>query len=283
MGQATPDRSLIPDPLIGGRILRAAPRCIRPRGLDHWLLMLITGGCARVACGEAGERQAETGDLVLIAPDAPHDYGTAATAADWSVLWAVFAPREAWYPLLRWPECGPGVAFLRLTDAALAARVQAHLADAIAWSAQPALAGLAMNALEAALLWCRTVLPDASDPTAEPRLRAATAHLLAGAPGRPDLAGAARRAGISQPQLNRLFRCAYGTSPARWLEERRLERAGVMLASSPLAVQDIALAAGFADPFYFSARFRRRTGLSPSAWRDRRSQAGGSRPPPRRG
>jgi AraC family transcriptional regulator of arabinose operon len=272
MGRADQDRSLIPDPLLGALTRRAAPRTVRPRGLDHWLIMRIEAGRARVACGEAGERIAETGDWVLIAPDAPHDYGAVPGGPGWDVLWALFAPRETWYPLLRWPEAGPGVSVLRPADGVLAARLRGRLAEAVELAIQPTLADLAMNALEAVLLWARTALPDAEDPAADPRLRAAAAHLLSGAPGRPDIAGAAHRAGISPPQLNRLFRRAYGTSPARWLEDRRHERACRMLAASPLPVQDIALAAGFADPFYFSARFRRRTGLSPSAWRDRRSQ-----------
>lgn len=61
------------------------------------------------------------------------------------------------------------------------------------------------------------------------------------------------------------IRAALGTSPMRYLEHWRLRAARHLLADTEQPV-DSARAAGFADPLYFSRRFRAATGQSPSVY-----------------
>lgn len=76
-----------------------------------------------------------------------------------------------------------------------------------------------------------------------------------------------RRLGVSQPYLYRVFVGQYGHSPKAWIEEVREARARELLHATSLPVCSVAEAVGFADPLAFSAFFRRRTGLSPRAFR----------------
>ena len=73
---------------------------------------------------------------------------------------------------------------------------------------------------------------------------------------------------VSPSYLSRVFRKQYGCGPGAALELVRLERARTMLARSNLTVSQVASACGFADPLYFSRRFRAAHGVAPSAFRD---------------
>ena len=93
-----------------------------------------------------------------------------------------------------------------------------------------------------------------------------------------DLDAVAAAAGYSRFHFVRSFREAYGRTPRRYLSDRRIERACDLLRSANLAVTEICALVGFASLGTFSARFKRKTGLSPSAYREREVARGG--PPP---
>ena len=79
----------------------------------------------------------------------------------------------------------------------------------------------------------------------------------------------ARAARLSPSRLAHVFNQQLGISPGRFVEQRRMERAQVLLESSSLPVGAISDAIGFSSQFYFAARFRTYTGMSPSDWRRR--------------
>ncbi|MDD3242214.1 MAG: AraC family transcriptional regulator [Eubacteriales bacterium] len=71
----------------------------------------------------------------------------------------------------------------------------------------------------------------------------------------------------SPAQTVRLFRTAFGETPCRYLQQRRLEGAALLLAGTRLPVQEIARRFCFADAHYFANVFRGKYGLTPSAYR----------------
>jgi len=77
------------------------------------------------------------------------------------------------------------------------------------------------------------------------------------------------RARCSATQLRRIFQAAYGVSPHEYLTRTRVNRAMMMLRDSDLDITTIAHACGYHDSSYFTRTFRKTTGLTPSAYRER--------------
>ncbi|WP_017431382.1 GlxA family transcriptional regulator [Vreelandella jeotgali] len=78
----------------------------------------------------------------------------------------------------------------------------------------------------------------------------------------------AHRLGMSWRGLERLFHRSLQCSPRRAYLDRRLNHALRLLRETHHSVMDIALACGFASASSFTRAFRRRHGLTPSAWRE---------------
>lgn len=84
----------------------------------------------------------------------------------------------------------------------------------------------------------------------------------------------ASEVGMSPFHFLRMFRQIVGMTPYQFVLHTRLHRAAVRLRRSREAVSSIALEAGFGDLSTFNRRFRRVMGLSPSAYRARKSPLG---------
>jgi AraC family transcriptional regulator len=63
-----------------------------------------------------------------------------------------------------------------------------------------------------------------------------------------------------------------GETPLTFVNRRRTERAAALFRTSPLGVQDAALAGGFASPSAFARVFRTIMGRSPSEYRQAAQQ-----------
>jgi AraC-like DNA-binding protein len=79
------------------------------------------------------------------------------------------------------------------------------------------------------------------------------------------LAELAALAGMSRFHLVRSFRTAYGETPIRYLNRRRIERAQDLLRHANLTVTEICMAVGFASLGSFSSKFTDLVGESPVA------------------
>ena len=77
----------------------------------------------------------------------------------------------------------------------------------------------------------------------------------------------ARRSGLGERTFLRRFSAATGTTPPRWLTERRLDRAQALLEEGRLSVEDIAVACGYASAAALRHQFSRWRGTSPSSYR----------------
>ncbi|MFF1723796.1 helix-turn-helix transcriptional regulator [Streptomyces sviceus] len=82
-----------------------------------------------------------------------------------------------------------------------------------------------------------------------------------------DLGAVAAHAGYSRYHFLRAFKEAYGETPGQYLTHRRIERAEEMLRAADLSVTEICHLVGFSSLGTFSARFKARTGLTPSEYR----------------
>jgi transcriptional regulator GlxA family with amidase domain len=76
-----------------------------------------------------------------------------------------------------------------------------------------------------------------------------------------------RESGLAERTLKRRFKKATGTTLIDYVQNLRIESAKRMLESSSLPVEGISVEAGYEDASFFRRLFKRRTGLTPGAYR----------------
>jgi AraC-like DNA-binding protein len=81
-----------------------------------------------------------------------------------------------------------------------------------------------------------------------------------------DLDALAAEAHLSKYHFLRTFSATYGATPARYLAERRIERAQDLLRATNLTVTEVCHLVGYTSLGSFSSRFRELVGISPSAY-----------------
>jgi len=77
------------------------------------------------------------------------------------------------------------------------------------------------------------------------------------------------RSGLNERTFKRRFRAATGQSPMDYVQTLRIEEAKQELETGDAATDDIALSVGYEDPTYFRRLFKKRTGITPSRYRQR--------------
>jgi transcriptional regulator GlxA family with amidase domain len=89
--------------------------------------------------------------------------------------------------------------------------------------------------------------------------------------GRPlDIEALARIAFVSESHFIRAFRVAFGETPHRYLQRRRVERALYLLRCTDRSITDICYDVGFVSLGTFSTTFHQIVGESPTHYRRRR-------------
>jgi AraC family transcriptional regulator of arabinose operon len=246
----------------------------RPRGTADWLLIFTTEGQGRFGTTGGAGRLAGAGDLTLLRPHTLHDYGTAHGAQLWDILWTHFLPRPHWLDWLStWPDTAPGIVHISLSDPA-----RSEVAENLAAMHRHALSGqarrdaFAMSYLEMALLQCDRVLLPFGGGRIDERVLRARAYLLEHLSEPMMMSRLAREVDISVSRLAHLFRDQTGQTPQQFVETERMARAQQLLERTGRTIAAIALEIGFENPFYFSLRFKKHTGLSPRSWRQERQK-----------
>ena len=227
------------------------------------------------------------GDTVLFQPGAPQDFGGDPSSDAWEVVWTHFVPAPHWLELVSVARARAGRRLhLRVATSALLDRIEACLVDTdrLAVSGLPQAHRLALNALEAALLWW-----DAQNPARrplDPRVVEAIDYLSRNLHRRVTVGELAGAVHLSTSRLAHLFSRELGTTPRRYAERQRLARAAQLLEVTQLPVNEVARQTGFESQFYFAARFKKLTGRTPSEFRQGSAARPGARarraPPGRR-
>ncbi len=72
---------------------------------------------------------------------------------------------------------------------------------------------------------------------------------------------------MSEVYFRRCFKEEYGESPRAYLIDLRIRHAISLMATGYYSLQEVAALSGYSDYQYFSTEFKRRKGVSPSAYR----------------
>lgn len=239
----------------------------RTNGTDDFLLIHTVAGAGRFGSRE-GSLEVGAGDAVLLRPGVLHDYATAPGSTRWEFAFAHFHARGDWMPMLDWPVTLGGLGLIR-ADGEVHRRVTAALRR----SGRSRSGGLAraelfaVNALEEALLWLDTQNPLTT--RTDERVLRVIEHIGAHIADELDVRRLAEIAHLSPSRLTHLFTEHLGVSPQRYVERERMLLAHQLLDLTNRSIAGIAREVGWDDPLYFSQRFRRFAGTSPSGYRDR--------------
>ncbi|MFD2703502.1 helix-turn-helix domain-containing protein [Paenibacillus shunpengii] len=76
-----------------------------------------------------------------------------------------------------------------------------------------------------------------------------------------------RMAGLSLKYYSELFKKQYGVSVTEYIATTRMEHAKQLMMDSELKLRDIAHLVGYPDEFYFSRKFKKMMGVSPSEYK----------------
>ena len=231
-------------------------RIVRDDGLnDHLLLLTLAGG------GLANETKLTAFSLYLFKPGERHDYGTDPQTGFWHFLWAHVHAPTYWLPLLAWKTIS-----IQAIPQGERRRIVALFRDAVANSSTGAGydKALAMNLFENMLLRIGRVRTAKADFGFGEEVRAYILEHLAEPMDVPSLAARFR---LSESRFAHRFRDVFGAAPQSYVEGCRIEMAQRLLLTTEKSVKEIAYACGFKDPLYFSKRFARAAGSSPSEWR----------------
>lgn len=82
----------------------------------------------------------------------------------------------------------------------------------------------------------------------------------------------ARESGLSRNYFSARFRERFGLTVDAYLLQRRVEMAKLLLHSTHRPIKEIAFDCGIPDAGYFNKQFRRVTGMSPTAFRQRQGE-----------
>ncbi|MDX6247668.1 MAG: AraC family transcriptional regulator, arabinose operon regulatory protein [Kribbellaceae bacterium] len=241
----------------------------RSRGTTDWLLIHTLAGRGRFGTNPpSGDVIASAGLTTLVRPGTLHDYGVEPELQHWHFLFAHFHPRPDWLPLLDWPSVAQGILQLRPSEQA-AERITASLAECVRFQRSVLSHGelLSLNALEAAILWCDTQNPSAAQ--IDDRLLRAIELVDHDLKADLDVSRLARAGNLSSSRFAHLFRTQLGVTPQQFVERRRLDAACRLLELTTRPVAAVAAEVGFTNPLYFSTRFRRHTGRTPTEYRRR--------------
>ncbi len=222
------------------------------------LVFLLHGG-GRYRDRRGADRRLSAGDLLVVFPEHPHQYGPEA-GDDWdevfiafkgpafegwranglepvNPVWSLAEPRvwaRRFFEILRMPHTSLA------ESTALSAAIHQLIADALA-RRQAGREDWLVNVCQ----------------------------LLGGGADAPDIPAIAATAGMSQERFRKVFKSATGESPSTFRRRRRLAQAALMLHRSDLKLDMIAESLGFCDGFHLSKAFKAEYGHPPSAARNR--------------
>lgn len=99
------------------------------------------------------------------------------------------------------------------------------------------------------------------------RLRRVVDYIEAHLADNISLRDLAVQAGLSTHHFGEAFKASTGTSPHRYLVERRIRQAKELLLGAEQSIAEIAISVGFASHSHFTDNFRKLTGTTPSRFR----------------
>lgn len=109
-----------------------------------------------------------------------------------------------------------------------------------------------------------------------PKLQIALAVIRNSTDQNPSVQRVASGMGVSRNHLTRLFQKEFQCGAKEYIRRERVGRALTLLEHSSLSIKSVALACGFFDLSHFNKTVRAKTGISPTQYRQRKTETSGN-------
>lgn len=199
------------------------------------------------------------------------EYGPAGQWDYWNELFLIYGPKIRSHCLktgLATPDCP----FWPIHDLEQVERQIAELLTFDTAHFSPGMADRIDRICERMIVESRIGEPTCSDCHQERSIRQIRDYVDRHAKNCPDFAELAARHGMSFPAFRTHWRKYVNMPPARYAMLARLREAKRLLVESDMPIGEIAAAAGFNDPMYFSRKFHEDAGMTASDYRRRNQQ-----------
>ncbi len=245
---------------------------VHPIAMDFWTLYVSRAGSGLIRLGDADSISLHAGDIVLIPPGC--ECVVTRGGSHWDYDWLSFRSQPKWFELLDWAFSleRPMRVTIDYEPALERLHTQMDELQSIPYQRGDINERLCNNIIENLLIRLKRLSESGLSktlqvPPPDARVRKAVNYLLPRYRDDLTLEDIAAEVGLSPSRLNALFRQCYGTSLIKWRDRMRLQKARELLQHSTLSVGQIAEQVGYQDALYFSRRFRKEFGQSPSAIR----------------
>jgi len=241
-------------------------RVERNHGLEQEVLIVIESGLGWVKWGD-NTSTLEAGQALWIPAGCPHSYGSQ-LGRSWSLSWFHFEGRGA-RELIDFTGLSPWAN-------AISPHVTKDIRDIFRqsfMSVQQGFSNMTLLELSKSLIQILSLI--VSNPKGSPSkkrnhpIERVISHMKSNLHLNLVLLDLAKLSGLSVPQFSQRFKAHTGVSPMVYFTELRMQKAGNLLDETHEPITQVATQMGFADPLYFSRQFKKCTGLSPRAYRQR--------------
>ncbi len=262
-----PDSAKVPPALLLADHYAEPPgyRIQRPQGLKDWFVTFTNAGQGRYLWGSK-EYICSRGDLVVLPPGLPHDYGTALTDKPWEHYWVHFNSQPI---LLRWlliPETNLEPYICHISDSVSETRVVEDFERLLTAyrGAQPL---IAQEQLQDVLLIAAQHYAKAIAEGADERIVVIVQNLFQRLNESIEVPVLADLVAMSPSRLAHLFKEQMHEPIMHMLLKLRLRYAARLLRFTALSIGEISAETGFQSQFYFSRRFKAYFRVSPKIYR----------------
>ena len=243
----------------------------RGRRLNEYQMLYLVDGEGLFQSSHVEGKRIKAGDLFLLFPDEWHSYGPT-ERSKWKSYWIGFkgkniddrvkanflSPEKPIYHL------GYSAGIIELYEAALRTAFEEPP------YAQQILAGIVNHLIGMMYAQERSIELNKNQSHVE-MISKARLRIREELESELTIQHLAEDLGVSYSNFRKLFKQYTGLSPALYQQDLRLQRAKELLSTTKLSIKEIAYRLNFESPDYFSSKFRMKTGIKPSEFRDQNS------------
>ncbi|QHW34091.1 helix-turn-helix domain-containing protein [Paenibacillus rhizovicinus] len=231
----------------------------RPVGMSDWLITYTLDGSGYFLI-DGEERFCQAGDVTLMQPGVPHQYGTR-EGGQWNFIWAHFTSRITETNLLPDQKLLIHAVDNQSARRRIGRAFKRIMSDAFErgayWSE------LCENTLREVIL----LLAQRHAKPLDPRIEEVR-YLLSSRMREPvRIEDLAREVGLSPSRLSHLYKESTGMGIIDSLNDMRIRQAAVLLEHTGRSATDVAADVGFENYNHFANQFRKRFGVNPRTYK----------------